>query len=134
MSYDASDRKAIRRAEKLAAIRERDEAEFIVAAMGTKQGRTWFHQHLANCHIFQTTFCADALGGAFNEGARAVGLRAYGDIMRHCPAHFVTMMQEAHIQEQTNERRAQPDASPEPDPNDDGAYFDPDAGGSSAQH
>ena len=107
--YDASDRKAVRRAEKLAAIREREEAEFIVAAMNTRQGRAWFHNHLAACHIFQTTFTTEALTSAFSEGQRSIGLRAYGDIMRHCPNHFVTMMQEAHIQEQTNERRTQPD-------------------------
>jgi hypothetical protein len=109
---NASERKDIRRAEKLAAEIERSRVEFICAAMGTKQGRTWFHDLLAKCHIFADPFTGDALLEAYSKGERNIGLSIYLDIVTHCPDDFVAMMKEASIKEYVNDRR-------EPDPTDD---------------
>lgn len=102
---NASERKDIRRAEKLAAETERARVEFIVAAMDTRQGRTYFHSILSICSIFDGSFSANALIESFTKGQRNIGLMIYNDIVTHCPDQFVTMMKEAKIQELTNDRR-----------------------------
>jgi hypothetical protein len=105
MTRNASERKDIRRAEKLAAEIERARLEFVVAAMGTQQGRTWFHALLSACSIFDGTFTNDALLEAFTKGQRNIGLMIYNDIVGNCPDSFVLMMKEAKIQEIVNDRR-----------------------------
>ena len=112
---NASERKAIRRAEKLAVVAERSRIEFVQAAMSTKQGRAWFHELLVRCAIFDGSFSGDALLEAFAKGQRNVGLMIYNDIVTNCPDAFVVMMKEANIQELTNERRVESD-DPESDP------------------
>ena len=102
---NASQRKDIRRAEKFAAETERSRIEFVVAAMGTLQGRAWFHNLLAVCHIFEDPFTGDALLDQFTKGQRNLGLLIYNDIVNHSPDFFVLMMKEAAIQEQVNVRR-----------------------------
>lgn len=108
---NASERKDIRRAEKLAAENERARIEFVVAAMGTEQGRTWFYNVLSFCAIFDGTFSGDALTEAFTKGQRNIGLMIYNDIVSHCPDQFVAMMKEATIKEITNDRRYNNDAT-----------------------
>ena len=102
---NASERKDIRRAEKISAEFERQRVDFVVAAMGTKQGRAWFHNLLAACAIFDGSFSGDALLEAFIKGQRNIGLMVYNDIVGNCPDHFVTMMNEANIKEIANDRR-----------------------------
>lgn len=102
---NASERKDIRRAEKLAAETERARVEFVVAAMSTLPGRTWFHSLLSVCGIFDGTFSGDALLEAFSKGQRNIGLIIYNDIVGNCPDSFVQMMKEASIQEIVNDRR-----------------------------
>lgn len=115
--YDASSRKDIRKAEKVAARIERDQIEFLSAAMNTIQGRTWFHEFLAQCHLFADPFTGDALREAYSKGERNIGLSIYADIVAHCPDQFVTMMREATIRTLTNDRRnASPDDNRNPDP------------------
>ena len=104
---NASERKDIRRAEKLAAEHERARIEFVVAAMATSQGRAWFHNLLSVCSIFDGSFTGDALVEAFTKGQRNIGLMVYNDIVTNCPDSFVAMMREANIQEVLNDRRAE---------------------------
>jgi hypothetical protein len=120
MTYNAADRKDIRRAEKAAKVHETMRVDFLVAAMSHKQGRAWFHEHLSRCHMFATSFTGDPLTSAFAEGERNVGLQTYSDVMAHCPDMFVLMMQEAHERELTNGRRTKPDDN-------DGTDDDPDS-------
>ena len=96
MTYDASSRKDIRAAEKLAAHAESQRINFLCAAMDTIPGRAWFYQHLADCHIFADPFTGQALFEAYSKGERNVGLRTYSDIVRYCPDQFVQMIKEAN--------------------------------------
>jgi hypothetical protein len=105
--YNASERKDIRRAEKAAAISARERVEFIVAAMTTKQGRSWFYEFLVSCHIFNDPFTGNALLEAYSKGERNIGLKVYNDIVTNCPRDFVLMMQEASIKDLTDERRSE---------------------------
>lgn len=119
---NASERKDIRRLEKLSAENERARIEFVVAAMGTKQGRSWFLNLLSLCSIFDGTFTNDALLEAFTKGQRNIGLMVYNDIVTHCPDDFVRMMKESAIQELTNDRRSEPNPDDPDDSPADGEY------------
>ena len=104
---NASERKDIRRQEKAAKLRETQRIDFIIGAMSTRQGRIWFHDFLAACHIFADPFTGDALLEAYTKGERNMGLNVYRDIVGNCPDLFVQMMQEANEQEILNERRTE---------------------------
>jgi hypothetical protein len=108
---NASQRKDIRRAEKLSAERDRAEIEFVVNAMSTVAGRVWFHHKLSICNIFNDPFTGDSLMDNFIKGQRNIGLLLYNTIVTNCPDHFVTMMKEAAILEQLNDRRSQSSSS-----------------------
>ena len=112
---NASERKDIRRQEKAAKLRETQRIDFIIGAMSTKQGRIWFHDFLAACHIFADPFTGDALVEAYSKGERNMGLSVYRDIVGNCPDLFVQMMQEANEQEILNERRAESESDGGPD-------------------
>lgn len=112
---NASERKDIRRAEKLAAETERKRIEFVVAAMDTPQGRAWFHDFLSRCHVFADPFTGEALFEAYSKGERNIGLAVYLDIVTNCPDAFVQMMREASIQETLNDRRAESESGSDPD-------------------
>ena len=101
---NASERKEIRRYEKAAKLRETNRINFLVAAMSTPAGRVWFHNFLADCHIFSDPFSGDALQEAYSKGERNIGLSVYADIVRNCPNYFIEMMKEANIAEQVNDR------------------------------
>ena len=102
---NASERKDIRRHEKAAKLEETARINFVVAAMSTEAGRTYFRDILATCHIFADPFSGDALREAYSKGERNIGLYIYNDIVTHCPDYFVLMMKEANIEEQVNDRR-----------------------------
>ena len=115
MPRNASQTKEIRRYEKAAKLREQNRINFIVAAMSTEAGRTYFRDILATCHIFADPFSGDALREAYSKGERNIGLYIYNDIVTHCPDYFVLMMKEANIAEQVNDRL---DSAGEPDESD----------------
>ena len=102
---NASERKDIRRHEKAAKLEETARINFVVAAMSTEAGRTYFRNLLGTCHIFADPFSGDALREAYSKGERNIGLYIYNDIVTHCPDYFVMMMKEANIAEILNERR-----------------------------
>jgi len=112
---NASERKDIRRYEKAAKLRETNRINYIVAAMSTEAGRTWFYNFLSDCHCFQEPWTGDALQEAKLKGERTIGLSVYNDIVRHCPNYFLEMMKEANIAEQVNDRL---DSAGEPDESD----------------
>lgn len=117
MSYDATNRKDIRKAEKAEAELTRTRVEFLRAALSTKQGRTWFYHFLTDCHIFSDPFSGEPYREAYLKGERNVGLRIFAEISQYCPDQYITMIKEE------NERLAQSLA--EPDDTESG--LDPDA-------
>lgn len=96
MTYDASSRKDIRAAEKLATHAESQRITFLCAAMDTIPGRAWFYNLLSSCHIFADPFTGIALAEAYSKGERNVGLGIYADIVQYCPDQFVQMIKEAN--------------------------------------
>lgn len=95
MTYDASNRKDIRRAEKAEAARELARVNFICAAMSRVEGRAWFHQLLTSCHIYHSSFTGDAAWDDFHCGERNIGLSILADIHAHCVDEYMLMIKEA---------------------------------------
>ena len=119
--YNASQTKEIRRAEKAAKQRETERIDFIVGSMSLRQGRAYYHDLLAACHIFNDPFTGDALVEAYSKGERNVGLRIYNDLVSNCPDLFVVMMQEANEKELINERaNSRPESESDADESDAG--------------
>jgi len=120
MSRNASQRKDIRKFEKISAEAEAARINFIVAAMSTSAGRVYFHSLLAGCSIFNDPFTGDALMDNFVKGQRNIGLMIYNDIVANCPDYFILMMKEASIKELSNDRRTDSPADDELSGSEDG--------------
>ncbi len=115
MTYDASDRKSIRKAEKAARQSDRTRQEVITNLMSTTQGREWLWGLLESCHIFAQTFTSDPLATAFAEGRRNIGLAILGDIMFACPDQYITAAREANVRHNSNDRSSVTQLTGSPD-------------------
>ena len=102
---NAAERKSIRAAEKAAREAEQERVNFVVAAMSTKQGRSWFYGILEFCSVFSDPYYEDQYYSNLRKGQRSIGLMVYNDIVTNCPDYFLTMMAEAKLKEQANDRR-----------------------------
>ena len=111
MTYDASDRKSIRRAEKAARLADRARQEVIVNLMSTTFGRAWLWDILTSCHVFAQTFSTDPLMTAFSEGRRSVGLALLADVMFACPDQYITAAREANVRHNSDDRTADAELS-----------------------
>lgn len=100
MTYNAGERKDVRRAEKDAALADQQRREVMVQIMSAIPGRRWMLEKLEECHVFQTSYSREPIVMAFNEGQRDIGLRLLNDIMSSCPDQYILMMRE------NNERRS----------------------------
>lgn len=94
MTYDASNRKDVRRAEKESRQADRLRGDVIRAIASTTPGRAYLWGELERCHVFATSFNLDPGLMAFTEGERNAGLRLLADIMQWCPDSFLLIMQE----------------------------------------
>jgi hypothetical protein len=117
--YDASNRKSIRAAEKAAKRLEADRVEFLQAALGTRQGRTWFYHFLADCGAFVIAPSFDPHQDYFQLGQRNVGLRIFAEIKSHCPDQYILMEREEYARiaalESNLDRAAPAEQSGSPD-------------------
>ena len=105
MSYNAGERKDVRRLEKESKLADQNRREFMAGVMSTQPGRLWMFDKLQACHIFASSFTTNALQTAFAEGERNVGLQLLNDIMQACPDQYVLMMKEANARSTLSERR-----------------------------
>lgn len=106
MTYDGSNRKHIRQAEKAALVAENERKLFVAHIMSTLPGRAWMHDLLLKCSIFSTPFVAGAYDiTAFKCGGQNIGLQIFADVHASAPREYVLMMQEASQKESANDRR-----------------------------
>ncbi|HWT80867.1 MAG TPA: hypothetical protein VN648_18930, partial [Candidatus Methylomirabilis sp.] len=91
MSYNAANRKDVRRLEKQARLDERARLETTQSLMGTVAGRQWVYELLAQCHVFASSFSLNAHEAAFREGERNVGLMVLNEVMMASPDEYVQM-------------------------------------------
>lgn len=97
MTFDASNRKAIRLAEKALVERERAKIDYLCAAMSTPQGRLWFHDLLADCGIGNETPIFEPIKDYYTSGRRSVGLQIRALLETHCPDQYIQMMKDEHV-------------------------------------
>lgn len=106
MTFDATNRKDIRNAEKRAKITDANRVNFIRTIMGTIGGREWMHGLLRNCHVFSTPYVAgDPHATAFNCGQQNIGLQTFADVVSQTPQQYALMMQEAQTKDEADGRR-----------------------------
>jgi hypothetical protein len=136
---DLSDPKIIKRQSKAARSKELERQEITRGLMSLPAGRAWVYEWLAKCHVWRTTFTGDGLSGAFNEGARNIGLQLLNDVLLACPDQYIAMIREANTNERntrrnlatgsTSDNSADEYTEPATDDGDDTAYFDDTATG-----
>lgn len=116
MTYDGSDRKHIRQAEKAAKQAEARRRNFVKRLMIDMDGREWMHDLLTKCHCFHSPFVKGAPDvTAFLCGEQNLGLQIFDDVVSVCPNEYVLMMQEANAKEIINDRRySDTNNTPEP--------------------
>lgn len=110
MTYDASNRKDIRRAEKESRQLTRQRGEVIIALMQTPAGRAYVWSELSSAHVFTTSFSTDPLQMAFTEGERNTGLRLIDTIMEWAADEFILMWREVSAREHSREQPRSADA------------------------
>jgi len=88
------EKRARRRARKLERqIEARDDA-VIQDLLRTPGGRAWTRELLERCHVFAPSYTGDAMGTAFKEGERNIGLILLQAIMHAAPEAYIQMMKE----------------------------------------
>ena len=117
---NTSSRPAVRRLQKEDARAEEVRREVIVAMMHSHSGREYVWEILTAAHVFATSFSPDPLQMAFAEGERNFGLRFLDDIIKYCPEHFTTMMEDANARSSLDGTTVYTE-SDEPDSEPDGA-------------
>lgn len=123
MSYDASNRRDVRAAQKQQKVADQQRREIVNGIMSVEPGRRWMCDILESCHIFATSFSDVDLRMAFMEGQREIGLRLLMDIMGACPDQYVQMMRERNERTSAADARSQRrgqdgdgrDSDPDPD-------------------
>ena len=125
--YDSSNPRHIKLAQKSAKAIADSKSGFINHIMGLVDGRTFIHDLLASCGVFeQTVFTGDALTTAFNCGRHSIGQQLVDDIMRVCPDDFVKMKREANARNASDDaRRSRSDADANGDDRGPGPYVHP---------
>ena len=91
MTYDASNRKDIRAAQKAAERLDEDRLLFLRTSMDTPNGRRFFFHLLATCACFVDIPTFDPHHDYFSAGRRSVGLQLMAEILTHCPDQYILM-------------------------------------------
>ena len=103
--FNASDTRHLRRAAKAAKQAEAERGAVVFRIMSDPAGRSFMHSLFLECSIFSTTFTLNALGSAFNEGKRSVGLQLLADVVRWAPDQYLQMMREANDRSSADDRQ-----------------------------
>ena|ERR1700722_1467126 len=125
MTYDASNRKQIRIAEKAAADLESMRIEFLRAALSTPQGRTWFYHFLADCGVFRIEPCFEPNRDYFELGLRNAGMKVFADIKSNCPDLYILMEQQEHARILSLAAATERSSGSNPGRNSQGPGYDP---------
>lgn len=106
MTYNNSNRKNIREAEKTEKLADANRIAYTKQIMSSLFGRAWMYQLLSRCNIFHIPFVAGMSDvTSFNCGSQNIGLPIFAEVTTHCPNEYALMMQEASIKDEVNGRR-----------------------------
>lgn len=95
MNADREARRA--KAEHEALLAKHQEEGDVQWLMGDERGRRLVWRWLGEAGLFRTSYSAEGLAMAFNEGQRNQGLRLQALVMEHAPHQFVRMLAEAQV-------------------------------------
>ena len=87
--------KARAAAEHAQMVREQQDEDDMRWLMGDERGRRLIWHWLGDAGLFRSSYHADALTMAFNEGQRNRGLAMQAQVMKHSPEQFIRMLAEA---------------------------------------
>lgn len=104
MPLDLSEPKSVKALANLSKITDTIDGETLKYLMNNTSGRAFVWRKLEDSSVFVTTFNDSPMRMAFNEGRRAIGLKLWDDILRHCPDQYSLMMREANERRSANER------------------------------
>lgn len=76
-------------------VMHREELEQLARFMGHPAGRRWFYNLLASCHVYSSSFSANALSTAFAEGERNVGIKIGALLTEAAADQYFQMIKEA---------------------------------------
>ncbi len=93
-AYNAGDPKHVAGREKSRKTRDLQKKTALRGIMGMPEGRMWMWDLLVRCGIYQSSFSAEALGMAFREGQRNIGLHLMAEINRLSPELYARMVGE----------------------------------------
>lgn len=86
-------------------LEAKNEINDLVWLMSERAGRRIAYRLLADAGVFVGSFTGEALGSAFNEGKRAIGLRLLADLNENCVEQYVLMLRE-HREDVERERQS----------------------------
>jgi len=113
MTYDAGNRKDVRKLEKAAKLKESARLHYVKRIMSDTEGRGWMHDLLESCFIFGEPFVQGSPDATvYNLGRQNVGKQIFADVVTECPTQYVQMMQEASHKELSNDRHDSDNRSP----------------------
>lgn len=78
-------------ADQLARLEELDDIKWL---MSSRRGRRIVWRWFTWCRVHATTFTGEALGSAYQEGRRSIGLQLLMLIEEVSPGHYATMLEE----------------------------------------
>lgn len=96
MPYDAANRKDIRKAEKAAAVAERNRGNTIRRIMSDAAGREFVYNFLADCHIYATPFVDNPYAMYALVGEQNAAKRLLDSVMRYAPDEYILLLREAN--------------------------------------
>lgn len=92
---NAADPQQVKRAGKVTKRRRVRRDADLRAVMGTRPGRAVLWRVLSVAGVFELSYTGEALGTAFHEGQRNIGLALFADLHRVCPDLYTIMADEA---------------------------------------
>lgn len=94
--YNSGDRKDIRRAEKAAAVAEKNRAAAIHRLMSSAADREFVWNFLESLSVFSTPWSENPYQVYFMLGEQNAGKKLLADILQFCPDEYITMTREAN--------------------------------------
>lgn len=112
---ERQEKKAYRATKKLEDLHKYERDQFMIAALGTPEGRSYFYWLLEICHIGHQPYNGNALDTAFRCGELNVGQLVQSHLISVSPDSFLKMLKEKEEERKANERLSKP-ANPNADP------------------
>lgn len=101
--YNAGDAQHVAHRQKSRKTRDLQKKAALRRLMSDAEGRMWMWDLLTRCGIYQSSFSPEALGMAFQEGQRNIGLHLTAEINRLSPEMYARMVAENQTRENATE-------------------------------